>query len=252
MSTNFVHVLTVIGEAASEVESACDDLLGRRVESESNSYSSDDWSDRDHCDLAELCETLVGTSHHLPVLYSARYLDGWSTGGLQYAPLEWPDGRERLILGDRYDLAFYPSRYRDTFLPRLKAMRRRKVYREQSEYRWHADHMKEAIEAALWLDAPFLVLAISQFLEPTRHDEDIKAALRASSLGDDADLVDRVVLGPADIPVFSKHWRLGARPRPLPPSPRNEPFHARRASIPRNSLRHGPGRRDVRRDRPPL
>lgn len=178
MGTNLVHVLTIIGCAAAEVEAACDELLLRRVGRDPDSYGSDDWTDQDHRDLAKLCETLIGAAHHLPVLYSDRYLDGWSSGGLQLDLLGWPDSRRRVICGDGFDLAFYPSRDREAFLMRIKNGRRTKPYREQLERRWHLDRLKEAIESASWLDAPSLVVSINQLLGPTRFDEEIAAALR--------------------------------------------------------------------------
>ena len=183
MSTNFVHVLTVIGKAASKVESACDELLGRRVERDAGSFGSDDWSMRDHRDLAGLCEALIGQAERLPILYAARYLDGWSSGGLRALLLEWPDARRRLILGGGYDLAYYPSRDRNATLAQIRVLGRTKAARENHEERWHLGHLKDAIESALWLDVPFLVVTICQNLGPTRHVEDIEAAAGADRPG---------------------------------------------------------------------
>ncbi len=178
MSTTHVHVWSVIGDAASDIESACDELLGRRVGREPGSFGGEDWSARDHRDLAALCEALIGMAQHFPILYSARYLDGWSTGALRGLGWDWPDSRPRLICGDGYDLAYYPSRDRESFLAQIKSVRRTKLYREHPEERWYVDHLNEAIKAPLWLDLPFLVVVIGQILGPTRHDEEIQAALR--------------------------------------------------------------------------
>jgi hypothetical protein len=39
------------------------------------------------------------------------------------------------------------------------------------------DHLSEAIQAAGWLQKPFLVVSISECLGPSRHDDEIKAVL---------------------------------------------------------------------------
>ena len=179
MSTDLVHFLTVIGDAASGVEEACEELLGRRVEVEPHCYGSEDWSGRDHLDLADLCVTLLAAARSLPVLHHSQFLDGWSTGGLALGLPEWPDGRRRVICGDGYDLTYYSSSCRETFASQLRSRRRTKIYRTSSETRQYWDHLKEAFDTPRWLDRPFLVAVIHQCLGPTRHDEDIEAMLSA-------------------------------------------------------------------------
>jgi len=75
LSTSIVHVLTVIGKSAAEVEAACEDLLGRRIVSSAKSYGSSDWTDRDHEDIEKFCMSLLGAAGNLPIYYYAQYLD---------------------------------------------------------------------------------------------------------------------------------------------------------------------------------
>ena len=65
-------------------------------------------------------------------------------------------------------------------LAQIKRLCSRRVYRHQSEDRWFLDQMREALEAALSLEAPFLVVSISECLGGTRHDNEIKAAIEKS------------------------------------------------------------------------
>ena len=180
MSTSIVHVLTVIGKAATEVEAACVELLGRRIESDSKNEGSFDWSAADHQALEDLCVALIRASRELPVLYCAQYLDCWTVADSRFCILDWPDERRRQIYGSAYGLAFYPSKFSLDLLTQIKKCRRRRFYRNQSEDRWFLDQMKEAIEAALWLESPFLTVSISECLCPSRHDEEIKASLKKS------------------------------------------------------------------------
>lgn len=177
MSTSIVHILTVAGRGAEEVETACEELLSRRVERQSGCYGSDDWSDQDHKDIEELCTKLIGAAHKLPVVYYAQYLDGWSVANSSCRLLECPDGKRRLIFGSGFGLAFYPSRYCHDLLAQLTRLRRRKLYRTQAEDRWFLDQAREASEAAIWLQRTFLVVYISQSVGASRYDEEIKAAI---------------------------------------------------------------------------
>jgi hypothetical protein len=113
----------------------------------------------------------------LPVLYDAQYLDAWSVGDSRFWLLEWPDGKRKRLSGDNYGVAFYPSRHCDFFLTQIKKKQRTKMYRTQTEDRWYLNHLSDAIECALWLQAPFLVVAIGEYLDGSRHDDEIKAAL---------------------------------------------------------------------------
>ncbi|MGO8752406.1 MAG: hypothetical protein ACLQNE_41230 [Thermoguttaceae bacterium] len=178
MSTSLVHLLTIVGTASQEVEAACNEMLGRRIERAPNEFGSDDWSERDHKDLEEFCVHLLDGAHELPVLYYAQYLDAWSVADSRYCCLlEWPDGIRRQVYGSSYGLAFYPSCHCDALLAQIKKMRRTKAFRTQTEDRWYLEHLKAATEAALWLQAPFLVVSISQCLGPSRDDDEIEAAL---------------------------------------------------------------------------
>jgi hypothetical protein len=177
MSTSIVHVLTVIGNGAKEVEAACEQLLAKRVERHPTEYGSDDWSERDLKAIEDLCSALIEAARDLPVVYYAQYIDAWSVADSRFRLLEWPDGRRRQIYGSGFGMAFYPSTFCQDILAQIKRFRRRRLYRNQAEDRWFLDQMKEAIEAALWLRAPFLVVSISQCLGPSREDEEIKAAL---------------------------------------------------------------------------
>lgn len=179
MSTNLVHVLTAIGDHSAWVEAECDSLLAKRVGQDPRSYGTDDWSDQDRREIDEFCKTLIASARDLPILYYAAYIDGWSMAGMQYRLLEWSDGARRQICGDEHDLAYYPFAFRDDLLSQIKAARRRKFYRTQTEDRWYLDHVRDAIDSALWLEAPFLVVSVTEYLGPTRHDEDIRAALKA-------------------------------------------------------------------------
>jgi hypothetical protein len=178
MSTSFVHVLTVIGNGAKTVEAACEELLGRRVERHTPGYGSDDWSERDHKDIDDLCVALVRASRKLPVYYYAQYLDSWSVFSSMYSQLEWPDGKKRLICGSAFNLVFYTSRYSEEFLAPIKR-RRTKRYRTPVEDRWYLDRVKEAFEATLWLEGNFVVVSFDECIEGSRLDDDIKAALQS-------------------------------------------------------------------------
>ncbi len=179
MSTSLVHVLTVIGKGAKQVEAACEELRGRRVERHTQRYGSDDWSERDHRDIDDLCVALLRASRKLPVYYYAQYLDSWSIASSMFSLLEWPDGMKRLIYGSAFNLAFYPSRYSQEFLAQIKRRRRTKLYRTQVEDRWYLDRVKEAFEGTLWLERKFVVASIDEWIEGSRHDDDIKAALES-------------------------------------------------------------------------
>jgi hypothetical protein len=180
MSTNLVHVLTVIGKAAGEVEVACEELLGRRVEFDPNCYGSEDWSESDHRAIADFCSSLINAATDLPVIYYARFLDTWTVADSRFWLLEWPDGRRRQVCGESFGFAFYPSEFSQGLLAQIRAFRRRKLYRNQSEDRWFLDQMREALHSALWLEARFLVVEISQCLGASRHDDEIRAALNWS------------------------------------------------------------------------
>jgi len=177
MSTSLVHLLTIIGKAARDVEAACNELLRRRVEHSPKSFGSDDWSDQDHKDIEKFCVHLLGAAHDLPVLYYAQYLDARTVADCRFSLLESPEGRRLQICGAGYGIAFYPSGHCESVLTQIEKKRRTKLYRTWTEDRWYLDHLKDAIEAALWLEAPFLVVSISQCLGPSREDDGIKAAL---------------------------------------------------------------------------
>ena len=152
MSTNIVHVLTVIGKAANEVEAVCEELLSRREERRAGEFGTDDWSERQHEEIRAFCKSLIGASRELPVHYYAQYLDGWSVADSRFMLLDWPDGKRRQIFGTEHGIAFYPSDCCQSVLEQIAKWRRRKVYRTQTEDRWYLDHMREAIQAALWLE----------------------------------------------------------------------------------------------------
>jgi hypothetical protein len=179
MSTSLVHILTVIGKAAVDVEAACENMLGGRVERHSRNYGygSDDWSEADQKAAQRLSSALINAAPELPIVYYAQYLDSWSVADSRFRLLDWPDGRKRQICGDMFGMVFYPSEFCQALLTQIKRLRRRKLYRDQAEDRWFLDHMREALQAALWLEKPFLVVSISKWLGPSRQDEEIRAAL---------------------------------------------------------------------------
>jgi len=185
MSTNLIHVLTAIGESAAEIQAACDDLLGRRVEREPGCRCSEDWPPGDREAADRLCQTLIAAALDLPIVYHAAYVDGWNTADQRFHLLDWPDGATRHIYGDDHGLAYYPGAFRESLLAQIKTARRRKFYRDQREDRWYLDHIHDAIDSASWLRAPFLVVSISRFLGPSRYDEDIEAALGSRLLKPD-------------------------------------------------------------------
>jgi hypothetical protein len=178
MSTNFVHVLTIIGEAANEAESAFAEVLAKRIEAQPGCYRTEDWSESDQKDTQHLCERLIAAARNLPVLYYGAYIDGWSVANSMTHRLRWPGGTRREICGFSFSLAFYPSRFCEDILNQINRLRRTKLYRKQAEDRWFVDHIREAIQAALWLDLTFLVVAISEVGGPSRCDEEIKAAVK--------------------------------------------------------------------------
>lgn len=176
MGTHLVHILTIIGKASVEAEIICDDLLGRRVSRSSGSYGTDDWSDEDHGKLATFCEFLISKAEKLPVLYYAKYLDPWSSCA-EAMSINQPDGKRRVIFGKDYDMAFYPYCFRHNLMDHIKTRSTDDAIRTQPERRWYLNHLNEATETALWLDAPFLVVTVSQVLGPSRHDEEIEESL---------------------------------------------------------------------------
>jgi len=176
MSTSLVHVLTVIGKGAVQVEAACEELLSRRV-ARGPGYGSLDWTDRDHEDLEHLCVALINAARNLPVLYYAQYLDPWTVGNSMFQLMKYSDGRMRRICGSDFDLVFYPSRFSKEFLHEIDRWRQTEDYRKQSEDRWYLDHVGEAIASVLWLDGRFLVLSISETLGASRLDDEVQAAL---------------------------------------------------------------------------
>ena len=177
MSTNLIHVLTIVGTGARQVEDACEALLRRRRVRRDNGYGSDGWSKADHKRIQVLCDALISAAHELPVLYSAQYLDSWSVADSRFEMLKWPDRRRRQLCGDANGLVFYPSAFRANLLRQIERLRRTKRYRSQEEARWFVDQVREALRAPEWLKAPFLVVAISQCLGGSRLDEEIRAAL---------------------------------------------------------------------------
>jgi hypothetical protein len=177
MSTSLVHILTVIGRASEEVEAACDELLARRVPMRPATLGTDDWSENDQKDIQKFCVTLIAHTRKLPVLYYSQYLDSWSVADCRFRLLKWPDGKWRQVCGAGFGLVFYPSKFALAFLEQIKETRRTRANRTQPEDRWFIDHVAEAIQSALWLEAPFLVVSLSEVLGASRTDEDIKAAL---------------------------------------------------------------------------
>jgi hypothetical protein len=177
MGTSLVHVLTVIGKGATEVEDACDELLGRRIQRHVNRYGSEDWTEADHTAIADLCSALINAARDLPVVYYAQYVDSRSVADSRFRLVEWPDAKRRWIFGSTFGMVYYPSRHYESVLVQIKSKRRTKLYRTQTEDRWYLDHLKEATEAAIWLQAPFLVVSVSECLGGGRDDEEIKAAL---------------------------------------------------------------------------
>jgi hypothetical protein len=180
MSTSIVHILTVIGKGAEQVEAACDELLGRRVPADSIGYGSDDWSETDHKDIEHLCRALMRGARKLPILYNAQYLDSWSIGSSQFRLLDWPDHKERLICGANFNLAYYPGHFSQDLLTQIKNWRRKRVYRIQAEDRWYLDHVREAMEVARWLDARSVVVSIDELIGASRLDVEIKESLQSS------------------------------------------------------------------------
>jgi hypothetical protein len=180
MATSLVHVLTIIGKAAEEVEAVCEEMLGRRIQQRATSYGSTDWTARDHEDLNRLCTGLVNAARKLPILYYAQYLDSWSVADARFQPVKWLDGRRRQICGSHHGLVFYPSKFAQDFIEQIGRLRNSQIYQNQTEDRWYLDRLKEAIDAALWLQARFLVVSFSEVIGPSRDDDEIRAALEAS------------------------------------------------------------------------
>jgi hypothetical protein len=177
MSTSLVHILTVIGRGAADAEAACEELLCRRIQRRPRSYGSEDWTERDYKDIEHLCQALVKAARKLPVHYYAQYLDPWTVADSIFGLLKWPDGRRRQICGACFGLAFYPSRFAHEVLAEIEGLRLTEVFRSQAEDRWFLEHVKEAIDSALWLRDRFLVVCVSEVIGPSRHDDEVKAAL---------------------------------------------------------------------------
>lgn len=177
MSTSLVHFITVAGRASLDLEVACTELLTRRNPRLSASYGSDDWTGEDHQDIAHFCTDLIDATRELPVFYHAQYLDAGSIGLYLSDQLKSLDGKRRLVCGSGYHFAFFPSEHHGTLLTQIRKMRRRSFYRQQRETRWFLEHLYEAIDTVLWLECPFLVVAIDQVLGPSRWDEELKAGL---------------------------------------------------------------------------
>ncbi|QVL31780.1 hypothetical protein KIH39_23545 [Telmatocola sphagniphila] len=176
MSTNIVTVLTIIGKASVQVEEACSEILNRKKKPKKRDLSlgSDDWTAEDHKALENLCENLLNIASQLPVVYYSQYLDGWSMCDSRWFFLEWPDGIRRQIYGDDYGLVYYPQSICNSILEQLKKIKRRRNV--VAENRMYNDRLREAIDAASWIKAPFVVVAFSKCLGGSRLDDEIEAS----------------------------------------------------------------------------
>jgi hypothetical protein len=177
MSTSIVHVLTIIGQASIEVNADCQALLSKRVSRSPDSYGSEDWSAADHQEIDGLCKRLINSAYRLPVAYYAQYVDAWSVADSRWRLVLWPGHQKFHLCGASYNLVFYPSEHRDYYFKHIDAFRKSKAYQQQAEDRWYTDLLKEAMLAAEWLEAPFLVVSCSQAIDGSRTDDQIKAAL---------------------------------------------------------------------------
>ena len=151
MSTSLVHLLTIIGTASQEVEAACNEMLGRRIEHSPDEFGSDDWSERDHKDLEEFCVGLLDAAHELPPysITPSTLMPGRSlTRGTVFY---WNGQMERGVKSTDQTTAwpFTPRAIAMFFLAAIKKMRRTKAFRTHTEDRWYLEHLKDAIEAAL-------------------------------------------------------------------------------------------------------
>lgn len=176
MSTSVVHILTIVGKASLEVEAACDELLNRRIP-KPREYGSDDWSAQDHANLATLGKSLIAAAYELPVIFYSQYIDAWTVADARFSLVRWPDGKRRQIYGSSHGMVFYPSSMVSDFLSQIKSYRSTNLYQKHSEDRCYLDRLAEAIEAPLWLKAPFIVVGISQAIGASRLDDEIRAAL---------------------------------------------------------------------------
>jgi hypothetical protein len=180
MSTNLIHVFTIIGSAASELEAVCDQLVSKRKTADPACFASDDWSRKDQKKFSLLCQKLIRSSRRLPVMYYAQYLDAWSVANSRFSLLKWDDGKRRQISAPDFGMVFYPTEFCKSIVAQVRGRQRTKLYRTQSEDRWYLDHMVEAAKANSWLKAERLVVSISEYIgEGSRDDDTIKAALNA-------------------------------------------------------------------------
>jgi hypothetical protein len=177
MATRFVHVLTIIGEAAREAEAVCEELLSRRVEQEEGAYGSDDWSEVDHVAIEALCRSLMGQADASPITYYAQYLDRWNTASERLHLLKASDGVRRLICGSQFSVVFYPARFHDEIHAEIAKARRRQHYQTYHENRWYLEHVREAMEMAKRTDSSSVVISIDHAIAPSRYDDEFHDSL---------------------------------------------------------------------------
>lgn len=178
MSTNWIHVLTVIGQAADNLQNRLETLVDRGQSETPMSIASDSWSEVDRDSLHQLCRNLIGHSDRLPVYSAVRYLDSWSIGFSPTMFLRWPDERQRRVIGTEYDIVFLPGEQATWINDHLSRLRRRKAIRQSVENTAFVEALQTAINGPTWLNAPFLVVAIQEVLNrPSRLDEDVRASL---------------------------------------------------------------------------
>ena len=177
MSTNVFHFVVAVGESSEELVRACDALRLRRRSASPGQFGSDDWSESDRTALDTLVYQVLDVVHRLPIIHYSSFLNAWEGPDLLGRFTDWPDDVRREILGNRYNLTYYPSEFSDVFVRQVDQVRNLEQFRDLPGVRQFLGHLREALVAPNWLESSSVVLAVCDSLGPTRLDEEIRASL---------------------------------------------------------------------------
>ena len=159
MSTNRIDIFGIVGSSAKTLQERLDALLTDPAIDEEITY---DANRRFTHPLMSQCESIVHDLHRekdrLPVLSHCSYIDGRTIGTAHADILGWPDDRPRFLLPDVNVLWYYPGHQLQELSQRLRAYRRRVVFKRELEFRLYCNRLAETIEALMWIDAERLVI----------------------------------------------------------------------------------------------
>lgn len=183
MSTERFHFLTILGQAAGEVEAACEAVLACRVEDHPWLPGGGNYGPVAHRRLERLCQSLLASADSLPVLHHATHVYGWALGNHALARLPWPDGRVRAVLGLNLGVAFYPSRQADGLLAEAAKARRSAARAGRRLDSWYEDGVSTAIAAGQIYPIEYMVAVVAECVGASLLDDDVHRSAHASIPG---------------------------------------------------------------------